>query len=278
MKVLGLVLIAVALLSFAGGAVVTPQPATAAPSHPAVAGASRDSANTPPLDAYGNEIANAVAEEYLVLQRVNYEDASTALQALLTKARDEVSEQLKTAEDRYSEFRKTSHLNPDGRSPHRSRQDAVDSQVSSLEIQKTQLRSELRSLEEAMRTGGSREAILMLVGKQTSGSAVDGASTKAINETVNSARTVTEAIFPLMVQEAAMTAELGADHPKLRALKMQIEMTREFFREMAEGSTGNGKTETADVSGSYLDRIASDVKLARPMTIAVDCGNGSPAR
>ena len=62
MKVLGLVLIAVALLSFAGGAVVTPQPATAAPSHPAVAGASRDSANTPPLDAYGNEIANAVAE------------------------------------------------------------------------------------------------------------------------------------------------------------------------------------------------------------------------
>jgi phosphomannomutase / phosphoglucomutase len=39
---------------------------------------------------------------------------------------------------------------------------------------------------------------------------------------------------------------------------------------------GSGKYETADVSGPYLDRIASDVKLARPMTIAVDCGNGSP--
>jgi phosphomannomutase/phosphoglucomutase len=44
------------------------------------------------------------------------------------------------------------------------------------------------------------------------------------------------------------------------------------------GMTGSahGSYETADVSGSYLDRIASDVKLARPMTIAVDCGNGSP--
>ncbi len=39
---------------------------------------------------------------------------------------------------------------------------------------------------------------------------------------------------------------------------------------------GAGTYETADVSGAYLDRIASDVKLARPMTIAVDCGNGSP--
>lgn len=216
------------------------------------------------------EIANAVAEEYLVLQRENYEDASTELQALLTKARDDVSEQLKTAEDRYSEFRKTSHLTPDGRSPHRSRQDAVDSQISALEIQKTQLRSELRSLEEAMRTGGSREAILMLVGKQTSGSAVDGASSKAINETVNSARTVTEAIFPLMVQEAAMTAELGSDHPKLRALRMQIEMTREYFREMAEGSTGKDNTTASneppapappDFLTVYLQSLAQELMI-----------------
>jgi phosphomannomutase / phosphoglucomutase len=41
-------------------------------------------------------------------------------------------------------------------------------------------------------------------------------------------------------------------------------------------ASGNGGYETADVSGPYLDRIASGVKLARPMTIAIDCGNGSP--
>jgi phosphomannomutase/phosphoglucomutase len=37
-----------------------------------------------------------------------------------------------------------------------------------------------------------------------------------------------------------------------------------------------GAQSSADVSAAYLDRIASDVKLSRPMTIAVDCGNGSP--
>jgi phosphomannomutase/phosphoglucomutase len=37
-----------------------------------------------------------------------------------------------------------------------------------------------------------------------------------------------------------------------------------------------GSVSTADISAAYLDRITSDVKLSRPMTIAIDCGNGSP--
>ncbi len=40
--------------------------------------------------------------------------------------------------------------------------------------------------------------------------------------------------------------------------------------------TGSGKVETADLTQQYLDRITGDVKLARKMKIAVDCGNGSP--
>jgi phosphomannomutase/phosphoglucomutase len=35
-----------------------------------------------------------------------------------------------------------------------------------------------------------------------------------------------------------------------------------------------GKTQKADVREDYLQRIISDVKLARPMKIVVDCGNG----
>jgi phosphomannomutase/phosphoglucomutase len=37
-----------------------------------------------------------------------------------------------------------------------------------------------------------------------------------------------------------------------------------------------GVQSSADITEPYLERITSDVKLARPMTIAVDCGNGSP--
>jgi phosphomannomutase/phosphoglucomutase len=39
-------------------------------------------------------------------------------------------------------------------------------------------------------------------------------------------------------------------------------------------ATRHGALHTADVREAYFNRIAGDVKLARPMKIAVDCGNG----
>jgi phosphomannomutase/phosphoglucomutase len=39
-------------------------------------------------------------------------------------------------------------------------------------------------------------------------------------------------------------------------------------------SSGTGKRSGANVLQAYVDRIASDVKLARRMHIAIDCGNG----
>jgi phosphomannomutase/phosphoglucomutase len=37
---------------------------------------------------------------------------------------------------------------------------------------------------------------------------------------------------------------------------------------------GEGTLSTADVSQAYIDRIAGDIPLARPMKIVIDCGNG----
>ncbi|NDI86227.1 phosphomannomutase/phosphoglucomutase [Undibacterium crateris] len=38
--------------------------------------------------------------------------------------------------------------------------------------------------------------------------------------------------------------------------------------------SGQGQYHTHDIKATYLERILSDVKLARPLKIAVDCGNG----
>ena len=39
-------------------------------------------------------------------------------------------------------------------------------------------------------------------------------------------------------------------------------------------TSGQGSISSSDVRAAYLDRVTSDVKLARPMRVAVDCGNG----
>jgi phosphomannomutase/phosphoglucomutase len=41
-----------------------------------------------------------------------------------------------------------------------------------------------------------------------------------------------------------------------------------------EFAQGEGSYRTHDIRQAYLDRITGDVKLARPMKIAIDCGNG----
>jgi phosphomannomutase/phosphoglucomutase len=71
--------------------------------------------------------------------------------------------------------------------------------------------------------------------------------------------------------------------PDYNGLKMVIAGTTLFaetiqeLRERIESGrlpSGAGALRTADVSAAYLDRVAGDVRLARPMKIVVDCGNG----
>jgi phosphomannomutase / phosphoglucomutase len=52
----------------------------------------------------------------------------------------------------------------------------------------------------------------------------------------------------------------------IQALRRRIEDDRV--------ASGAGSYRTADIATAYVERVAGDVKLARPMTIAVDCGNG----
>jgi len=42
----------------------------------------------------------------------------------------------------------------------------------------------------------------------------------------------------------------------------------------ADFASGNGSYTTHDIKQAYLQRITDDVKMARPMKIAIDCGNG----
>ncbi|NOX75234.1 MAG: phosphomannomutase/phosphoglucomutase [Gammaproteobacteria bacterium] len=54
--------------------------------------------------------------------------------------------------------------------------------------------------------------------------------------------------------------------PDIQALRKRIEAGN--FTE------GSGKVATADVGTQYIERITSDIKLAKPMKVIVDCGNG----
>jgi capsular exopolysaccharide synthesis family protein len=58
------------------------------------------------------------------------------------------------------------------------------------------------------------------------------------------------ALFPLMQQEATLATELGPDHPKLKLIRMKIEMTRRHFKEIA-GVVEEGQS-SAEPAADFL--------------------------
>ena len=71
--------------------------------------------------------------------------------------------------------------------------------------------------------------------------------------------------------------------PDYNGLKMVLagetlsgETIQSLYRRILENrlSAGNGTESSYDIAADYIGKIAADVKLARPMRIAVDCGNG----
>lgn len=73
--------------------------------------------------------------------------------------------------------------------------------------------------------------------------------------------------------------------PEYNGLKMVIagdtlsgETIQALLRrcEAEDFSHGSGSIIHMDISAAYLNRIAEDINLARPMKIVVDCGNGAP--
>jgi phosphomannomutase/phosphoglucomutase len=71
--------------------------------------------------------------------------------------------------------------------------------------------------------------------------------------------------------------------PEYNGLKMVIDGTTlsgaaiqdlRLRIERGDLASGTGSERTADIAAAYLERITRDVHLARPLRIAVDCGNG----
>ncbi|MBL8450114.1 MAG: phosphomannomutase/phosphoglucomutase [Dechloromonas sp.] len=57
---------------------------------------------------------------------------------------------------------------------------------------------------------------------------------------------------------------------------LALDAIQDLKRRSEEGRlrTGQGQKRSADVKSAYIERIVGDVKLARPMKIVMDCGNG----
>ena len=199
------------------------------------------------------QIANAIAEEYVNKQMENYKDASFELNAVLNRQREVLHDELKEKEKEYNEFRERSGLMSDGKNPHRERQQAFLTQLATLSLEETAVKAELETLEEALNSGGSREAILMAIGKLSENSATGAVATRRIDDAANSSRNLDERMIPLLLEQKELEAKHGKDHPKVRAMERRIEFTRQLLQKFVAAEPATIDTPvTTDVPTDFI--------------------------
>lgn len=208
------------------------------------------------------QIANAVAQEFIEHQKESYQNAVTKLETLLTTAKDELRHSLEELENDFAKFDETSPLLSDGQNVHRERLTSINGKISELVIQQTELKAELQGLEKALRDGGQREALLLLVGKQSERTV--GETPEKVEEAVSNAKSMFQALMPLLMEEAVLAEELGSGHPKLQALRKRIEITRDHFDKLAglKPKKNNTKPEPRpDFLAVYVNSLQQELLL-----------------
>lgn len=179
-------------------------------------------------------IANAIAKAYVDRQMVNYQDARGELIESLLKNRNDLHALLKEKEKEYNEFRQRSGLMSDGGNPHRERQQTFLAKLSALSLEETSLKAELSTLEEALRNGGSREAILLAIGQLTDKLPPAPSANAKPDESAVWKRSVEEKMIPLILEQKDLESKLGKDHPKVTANERRIAFTRELMEKFGK--------------------------------------------
>ena len=199
------------------------------------------------------EIANAIAEEYVKKQKLNYENASDVLSTHLMNQKTALHKELKAKEQEYNEFRERSGLMSDGKNPYRERQQAFLTQLATLSLEEAGLKAELTTLEEALKNNGSREAILMAIGKLSENSATGAVATQRVDDVANSGRNLEERMIPLLLEQKELEAKHGKDHPKVKAMERRIEFTRQLLQKLVSAEQVETVTpSTADVPTDFI--------------------------
>lgn len=203
------------------------------------------------------DIANAIAEEYVAIQRLNYKDASEELRRILEQARDDLHTQLTKAEEEYARFRESSKLTTDGENPHRNQARLADEQVTRYTLEKAELEAEITALEDSLARGGEKEAILLLLGR---GGAVEGVGTP--DRQIRQTDPISNALLPLVLQEAELKTTVGPGHPKLRMLQERMDIIRRTMMAASVGEEGEEfEAPREDFLSLYLRSLRSQLQI-----------------
>lgn len=186
--------------------------------------------------------AKAVVEAVIAaygqyLDETRHEQSQEVL-SLALKAREEIAHKLHEKEQEYLDFREKAPLQwrapvgatVDGQGTttnvHQERVLAIEEQRKQNLLRQAELRSRLSSIEVALKTGESRDALEVLIRRFMANDGPSGQDTQQQREV----QIFEQKLLPLLLEEERLSRDFGPDHPELQSVRKSIQTTIDFYR------------------------------------------------
>jgi capsular exopolysaccharide synthesis family protein len=206
------------------------------------------------------KVLDAVIDAYRDFLGETYANVNQETVDLITQAKDVLDRQIMETQREYQAFRDQApllYLGGEGKNVHEARLQQIESMRSGLQAENWQAQAKIDAVEAALKRGGSREALNLMIGQirdADGGTGPSGPGTR---------RSIEEQLFPLLLEEQMLMEDFGRDHPKVVTLRRRIELTREHLLGKLP-AVADGATESAapkDFYQVYLDSLREQIQI-----------------
>jgi len=208
-------------------------------------------------------ILNAIISSYEEFLGTTYQDMSKKTLELITQARDEVLKDIEQKEKDYEEFRDQASLlwrGKEGANIHEERLGSIESARSAIVVRRAEAEGKVAAMQAAIAQGVSRSVLASMAARAS--------TTQGIRaEGRYSSLTLEDQLFPLLLQKKILEEDFGRDHPQIRSLQNQIEMTRDFFLKQAstikritDESESEKKSDIVEPVELYVQSLHQELK------------------
>lgn len=202
-------------------------------------------------------ILNSVIQAYQAFLGDTYLSRNEELLKLISQAKDVLHKQLIDKEEIYRKFRLESPLIWKGHQAtnmHESRLAEIESARGQTLIECTQLESRIDTIEAALKRGGNREALTLLL-------TTAGSNSKSASPTSRAG--FEERMLSLMLEEQELLEQYGADHPRVRSLHKRITLIRDQLGNLGIQEEKKPDQKNSDLLSIYIDSMREELRIAK---------------
>jgi capsular exopolysaccharide synthesis family protein len=227
------------------------------------------------------QILKAVIESFRKYLDEHFRDVGSEVVSLILKTRDELAQDLETAEQEYLKFREQAPLLgslTESANVHRQRYEDLQAALEQAQVARITVQANFDAVEAAIKSHSSRSEVsdlerLAVIDKEhinqlqllmDAGKGDPNTIEFQISQPqrLEAARVETESLLSLLGEEQSLLLALGPEHPRVQATRRKIDAAKDYLKTRAPAASADQgkKYSTELVIGAYRELLRQELE------------------